>query len=111
MGLGYALTESVLRGDGKILNPSYTDYLIPTIKDKPEMAGLVCVEDEYKYSAFGAKGVGEIALIPTPAAIVNAIYNATGIRFSEIPLSMEKIYFTIRERETNGSRTQAITKI
>ena len=99
MGLGYALTVSVLRGDGKILNPSYTDYLIPTIKDKPEMAALVCVEDEYKYSGFGAKGVGEIALIATPSAIANAVYNAIGIRFYEIPLDMEKIYFAIREKE------------
>jgi len=99
MGLGYALTERVLRGDGKILNPSYTDYLIPTIKDKPEMADLVCVEDEYKYSGFGAKGVGEIALIATPSAVVNAVYNAIGVRFYEIPLDTEKIYFAMREKE------------
>ena len=105
MGMGYALTELVQRGQGRILNPSYTDYLIPTIKDKPEMAELVCVEDEFKYSAFGAKGVGEIALISTPTAIVNAIYDATGIRFNEIPLTMEKIYFALRERKDYGSRS------
>jgi CO/xanthine dehydrogenase Mo-binding subunit len=69
------------------------------------MADVVCVEDEYKYSAFGAKGVGEIAFIATPLAIVNAIYNATGIRFYEIPLEAEKIYFAIKGRRSNGSRT------
>ena len=99
MGMGFALTERVLKGEGKILNPSYTDYLIPTIKDKPEMAEVVFVEDEYKYSAFGVKGVGEIALIATPTAIANAVYNATGIRFYEVPLDREKIYFAIRDRE------------
>ena len=60
------------------------------------MAEVVSVEDEYKYSAFGAKGVGEIALIATPTAIANAVYNATGVRFYEIPLDREKIYFAIR---------------
>lgn len=103
LGLGYALTERVVRGEGRMLNPSYIDYLIPTIKDKPEMAELVCVEDEYKYSAFGAKGVGEIAFIATPLAIANAVYNALGIRFYEIPLDPEKIFFAVKGESRNGS--------
>ncbi|MDP2932215.1 MAG: xanthine dehydrogenase family protein molybdopterin-binding subunit, partial [Chloroflexota bacterium] len=105
MGMGYALIESVLKKDGRVLNPSFTDYLIPTIKDKPELAEYVKVEDEYKYSGFGVKGVGEIALIATPTAIVNAIYNAIGIRFQEIPLNMEKIYFAIKEKSSRGGRS------
>ncbi|MBM4330641.1 MAG: xanthine dehydrogenase family protein [Deltaproteobacteria bacterium] len=104
LGLGFATTERVLRKDGRMLNPSYTDYLIPTIKDMPEMADLVVVEDEYKYSGFGAKGVGEIAFIATPLAIANALYQALGIRFHEMPLDMEKIYFTLREKKSHGSR-------
>ena len=105
LGLGYALTERVLRRDGKMLNPTYIDYLIPTIKDKPEMADLICVEDEYKYSGFGAKGVGEIAFIATPLAIANALHQATGLRFLEMPLDMEKIYFALREKKSHGSRS------
>ena len=105
LGLGYALTERVIRQDGRMMNPSYTDYLIPTIKDKPEMADLVVVEDEYKYSGFGAKGVGEIAFIATPLAIANALYQALGIRFCEMPLDMEKIYFALREKKSHGSRS------
>lgn len=105
LGLGYALTERVVRKDGKMQNPSYIDYLIPTIKDKPEMADLVCVEDEYKYSGFGAKGVGEIAFIATPLAIASALYQATGVRFWEMPLDMEKIYFALREKKSHGSRS------
>jgi xanthine dehydrogenase molybdenum-binding subunit len=105
LGLGYALTERVLRREGKMLNPSYTDYPIPTIQDKPEMADLVIVEDEFKYSGFGAKGVGEIAFIATPLAIANALYQALGIRFYDMPLDMEKIYFAIKERKGHGSRS------
>jgi CO/xanthine dehydrogenase Mo-binding subunit len=105
LGLGYALTEKVVRKDGRMLNPSYTDYLIPTIKDMPEMAELVVVEDEYKYSGFGAKGVGEIAFIATPLAIANALYQAVGIRFYDMPLDTEKIYFAIREKRNHGSRS------
>jgi len=105
LGLGYALTEKVVRKEGRMMNPSYTDYLIPTIKDMPEMADLVVVEDEFKYSGFGAKGVGEIAFIATPLAITNALHQATGIRFQEIPLDMEKIYFALREKKSHGSRS------
>jgi CO/xanthine dehydrogenase Mo-binding subunit len=105
LGLGYALTERVLRREGRMLNPSYTDYQIPTFQDKPEMADLVIVEDEFKYSGFGAKGVGEIAFIATPLAIANALYQALGIRFYDMPLDMEKIYFAIKEREGHGSRS------
>ncbi len=104
LGLGYALTETVVRENGKMINNSFTDYAIPTIKDKPELADFISVEDEYKYSGYGAKGVGEIAFIATPLAIANAVYDATGIRFYELPLSAEKIYFAIKEYMSHGSR-------
>ena len=71
---------------------------------------LVVVEDEFKYSGFGAKGVGEIAFIATPLAITNALYQAVGIRFHEIPLDMEKIYFALREKKSHGSRSQTLTE-
>jgi CO/xanthine dehydrogenase Mo-binding subunit len=71
--------------------------MIPTIKDKPEFANVVTVEDEYKYSGYGAKGVGEIALIATPLAIANAVYDAIGIRFYALPLQAESVYFAIKE--------------
>jgi len=65
----------------------------------------VSVEDEYKFSGFGAKGVGEIAFIATPLAIANALNQALGIRFYDMPLDMEKVYFAIREKKTHGSRS------
>jgi CO/xanthine dehydrogenase Mo-binding subunit len=97
LGLGYALTEAVVREKGKMLNGSLTDYLIPTIQDMPKIADYVAVEDEYKYSGFGAKGVGELCLIATPLAIVNAVYDATGVRFHELPLRREDVFFSFQE--------------
>ena len=79
--------------EGRVVSHSLTDYVIPTIRDKPEIAELVCVEDEYKYSAFGAKGVGEIALISTPLAIANAVSDAIGVRCYDLPLNAEKVHF------------------
>jgi CO/xanthine dehydrogenase Mo-binding subunit len=96
MGLGYALSEKVMREKGWMLNGSYTDYVIPTVKDKPEMGPLVVVEDEYRYSAYGAKGVGEISFIATPLAVANAVYDAIGIRFYDLPLDSEKVYFAMK---------------
>ncbi len=98
LGLGYGLTEAVVRQQGKMLNGSLTDYLIPTIQDMPEIADYVAVEDEYKYSGFGAKGVGELCLIATPLAIVNAVHDATGVRFQELPLNREDVFFTLQEQ-------------
>lgn len=98
LGLGFGLLENVTRNDGRMTNDSFADYMIPTIKDMPEMEPYVAVEDEYKYSGFGAKGVGEIALISTPLAIANAVHDATGIRFYSLPLNPEKVFFGLRER-------------
>jgi CO/xanthine dehydrogenase Mo-binding subunit len=98
MGLGYALSEAVIREQGRMLNGSYTDYVIPTLRDKPGLGDFVCVEDEFRYSAFGAKGVGEIAFIATPLAVANAVHDAIGIRFYDLPLTPEKVFFALKGR-------------
>ncbi len=95
-GMGYALTEELKFENGRMLNPNFTDYLIPTSLDMPEVEEPIYVEDLYEYGPFGAKGVGEMALIPTPAAIMNAVKNATGVRIAEIPATPEKVYFALR---------------
>jgi CO/xanthine dehydrogenase Mo-binding subunit len=81
-----------------MLNDSLTDYVLPTIRDMPEIVNYIAVEDEYKYSGFGAKGVGELVLIATPLAIINAVYDATGVRLSELPLDSEKTFFALQEQ-------------
>jgi CO/xanthine dehydrogenase Mo-binding subunit len=95
-GLGYAIMEEVKLENGRILNPNFTDYLIPTMTDVPEIAEPIFVEDIFPYGPFGAKGVAEMALIPTPASIGNAIRNATGVKPRELPYTPEKLYFDLK---------------
>lgn len=90
MGLGYALSEEVVTRDGRILNPNFTDYLLPTFLDMPEMSSLI-VEDNEPAGPFGAKGVGEPSLVPTAAAVANAVASALGRRFYQLPLTPERI--------------------
>jgi CO/xanthine dehydrogenase Mo-binding subunit len=98
-GVGYTLMEEIRLKDGIILNPNFTDYNVPTIKDVPEIKPPIYVEDGFKWGAFGAKGVGELALNPVAAAIANAIKHATGLRPNEIPLTPEKLFFSLRRSE------------
>lgn len=98
MGLGYALMEEIITDKGTILNPGLSNYLIPTIADVPEIISLI-TEDAEDTGPFGAKGVGEPPLIPTAPAILNAVSNALGIRFTELPLTPEKILSALEEKE------------
>ncbi|MGQ4833020.1 MAG: xanthine dehydrogenase family protein molybdopterin-binding subunit [Candidatus Asgardarchaeia archaeon] len=96
-GIGYALTEDLIVKDGKILNPNLTDYLIPSIKDVPEIK-VYFVEATYPEGPFGAKGLGEPCLMPVAAAIANAVRHATGVRITKIPMTPEKVYFALKKK-------------
>jgi CO/xanthine dehydrogenase Mo-binding subunit/aerobic-type carbon monoxide dehydrogenase small subunit (CoxS/CutS family) len=85
-GLGMALMEEFIPGRGENLH----DYLIPTIGDMPEVETIL-IEDESPLGPFGAKGVGEQALIPTAPAIMNAIYRATGARLRRLPAIPDRV--------------------
>lgn len=97
-GLGTGLYEElvVCRKTGKTLNNSFVDYKIPTAKDIPEEFSLNFLETEQKDGPFGVRGIGEHTMIPTPAAIANAIYNATGLRIKEMPLKPERVYYALK---------------
>lgn len=99
LGYGYGVSEKVISENGLMVNSSFTDYVIATIKDKPELQQYVCVEDEYNYSGYGAKGVGEISFIATPLAIANAVYDAVGVRIFELPFDAEDVYFKLKQKE------------
>jgi len=100
-GLGYALMEELIVKSGKVINSNLTDYLIPTVRDMPEVEKLVFVEDLFEHGPFGAKGVGEMALIPMAAGIANAVRNATGRRPRELPMTPERTYHLIRGGEAH----------
>ena len=89
-GMGYGMMEEVILENGVTKTPSFTKYLIPTVLDMPEVDTLI-IEDPVERGPFGAKGVGEGAIIPTAAALVNAVYDAIGIRFYSLPITPEKI--------------------
>lgn len=91
MGLGQALYERVvLDGSGRILNPSFLDYKMPVAADMPEIESII-VESNDEQGPFGAKEVGEGAIQPVIPAILNAIYDATGARIRELPVSFERV--------------------
>lgn len=91
-GLGYALMEDMVVDpiSGRTLNPNFVDYKLFTAEDMPEMQ-VDFIESGDKVGPFGAKGVAEDSVCPTAPAILNAIYNATGVRVRELPASAEKI--------------------
>jgi xanthine dehydrogenase molybdopterin-binding subunit B len=89
--IGMALTEGLLFDDvGRLTNPSLLDYRKLTAADLPNLETII-VEVPAPAGPFGARGVGEPPIIPAPAAIANAIQNATGARLTELPMSPERI--------------------
>ncbi|HSN95437.1 MAG TPA: molybdopterin cofactor-binding domain-containing protein, partial [Anaerolineaceae bacterium] len=85
MGLGTALIEEFKVEEGIIQSDRAARYPIPRMQDTPVMVNLI-VEDPVSEGPFGAKGIGEIVSIPTPPAIANAVYLATGVRVMHLPI-------------------------
>jgi 4-hydroxybenzoyl-CoA reductase subunit alpha len=91
MGLGEALFEQVqFDAAGRPLNPNFSDYKIPTAVDMPDVDCIV-VESNEPNGPYGAKEVGEGAIMPTIPAVLNALYDATGIRFEKLPVTPEQV--------------------
>ncbi len=96
--LGTVLYEELLLKDGKVLNKSFVDYKIPTIDNTPETFVAMGVEHPEETGPFGARGIGEPAMVPGAPAIANAIYNATGCRFTEMPITPERMLKALQEK-------------
>lgn len=96
-GLGYALLEEVQLHEGKIGNPAFSQYLIPTALDVPKIRSILVEESEVT-GPYGAKGLGEPAMLPTVAAIINAIDDATGVRITSLPATPEKILAALAQK-------------
>jgi CO/xanthine dehydrogenase Mo-binding subunit len=86
-GIGWALNEEfVYNKDGNMVNASFLDYRMPTTLDLP-MIDTVLVEVPNPGHPYGVRGVGEVPIVPPPAALANAIYRATGKRMKNLPMS------------------------
>jgi len=102
MGIGEAMHEEVIfDNQGRVLNDDLAEYKIVTSMDMPRVNTIV-VESDEPNGPFGAKEVGEGAIMPTIPAILNAVYDAAGVRIYELPLTPERVYQAIQEyRERN----------
>jgi CO/xanthine dehydrogenase Mo-binding subunit len=89
-GMGLALMEEIIVRDGKIANPSFTDYLIPTILDMPPMK-IEVLEYADPHAPYGVRGVGEPPTISSGPAVAAAIRQATGLALGRVPIRPEHI--------------------
>jgi len=97
MGIGFSLAEEVVLENGRILNPNFHEYLIPTALDMPEFVPII-VEAAEPSGPFGAKGIGEPATVPVAAAVLNAIADAVGARVKELPNTGERVFMALQKR-------------
>lgn len=108
-GLGFSLLEETkydLNSGGLECNGLITDYKIPTTVEMPKVDNII-VRSAHTYEPtgpFGAKGIGEAALSSVGSAIANAIYNAIGVRFYELPITPEKVLKALKEKEEENRR-------
>ena len=96
-GIGWALNEEYfMNDDGAMMNSSLLDYRMPTSLDLPMIDPLI-VEVPNPLHPYGVRGVGEVAIVPPLAAIANAIFDATGVRMTELPMNPSSVAKAIKE--------------
>ena len=95
-GMGYALTEEVIMEKGITMTPSFAEYIIPTAADVPDVKAIL-VESGGGLGPYGAKGIGEPSCSIIAPAIINAIYNAVGVRIKNLPATPEKIIRVLKK--------------
>ena len=97
-GMGQALYEDVIVEKGQVMNPSFLDYGFPTFLEMPEIEAIEVKTDD-PIGPFGAKEAGEGTQLSPAPAIVNAVYDAIGIDFMELPITPEKILAALKEKK------------
>jgi xanthine dehydrogenase YagR molybdenum-binding subunit len=97
MGLGLALMEETQLDErtGRIMNPSLAEYHIPVHMDVPEI-DVMWTDIPDPHAPMGAHGIGEIGIVGVGAAVANAIYNATGTRVRDLPITLDKLLDSVR---------------
>ena len=97
MGLGHALMEDYIQVQGQTTTPGFAKYILPTALDIPKITSVLITEPDPK-TPLGVKGIGEPSITPTAAAIVNAIYDAVGVRMTRLPATPERVMAALREK-------------
>ena len=100
-GQGYALSEEMLYEEGRLITPSFSEYLMPTAMDMPKVECII-LESRSGVGPYGAKGIGEPAMTPVAPAIANAVADAIGVRVFELPITPERIVKALQQRGGTG---------
>ena len=104
--LGQGLMEDYKLESGRTSTGSFAKYILPTSLDVPQVNSII-IEDPDLNGPLGVKGVGELSLVPTIPAITNAIYDAVGVRITDLPATPEKVLMAIREKERKAAHMAA----
>jgi CO/xanthine dehydrogenase Mo-binding subunit len=103
MGIGYALLEEDRVAAGLTLTPNLMTYLIPTALDVPDVTAII-LESGEGMGPWGARGIGEPALVPTAPAIANAVFDAVGVRVTRLPITPERLWRAGQEQPARRAR-------
>jgi CO/xanthine dehydrogenase Mo-binding subunit len=96
-GVGYGLIEEVIVEEGHVGTVHFGEYKIPTFMDIPELRTVLLQGDGA--GPYGVKGIGENPMPPVAAAIANAVEDAVGVRIRDLPITAEKVYRALREKD------------
>ncbi|MGH7845957.1 MAG: xanthine dehydrogenase family protein molybdopterin-binding subunit [Candidatus Binatia bacterium] len=103
MALGHSLLEEMIYRDGQLMNGDLLGYRVPRFRDLPGELRSILVENENGPGPYGAKGTGEGGLLPVASSIANAITNTVGVRLYDLPLTPERVWRAIKDKEQRRS--------
>jgi CO/xanthine dehydrogenase Mo-binding subunit len=107
--LGQGLMEDYQLKDGRTTTPGFAKYILPTSLDVPRVNSFI-VEDPDPIGPLGVKGIGEPAMVPTIPAMMNAIYDAIGVRIQDLPATPEKVLMALRQKERRDAEHRAASE-
>ncbi len=110
-GIGLALMEQLVYQGGLLINPNFLDYNLPRFLDVPEEIIPILVERAHPEGPFGAKGLGETALIPAAPAIANAVEDAVGVRITELPITPERVLSALQQKQEEKVKKSTLSRV
>jgi xanthine dehydrogenase molybdenum-binding subunit len=101
-GIGFGLMEELRIEDGRSTTGSFGDYKIPTMRDIPPLQTVLLEPSPRGSGPYGVKGIGELPTVPVAAAIANAVEDAIGVRIRDLPITAEKVYRALQEKQARA---------
>ncbi len=105
---GYAIMENFVTKEGMVLTPHFSNYLIPTVLDIPDVTESIILEVPDPQGPWGARGMAEMPFIPLAPAIASALHDATGVWFDQIPLTPDRVLATLQARESQADEPEEL---